>query len=208
MVTRLGIVLILLVLFSCSKKEEPKAESIRKNAFCAEQAAVDYFIHEMINKDSLFYVVGDDGAYFEVVPQTFLEDSLFVDGLFFWKKIYATDNVQQLARLSHTSKELEVFGSEQDEIQKAREFESDFEEKEKMKLPVTKVDFPSTISIVELSEIKDMHLDNSLFLEVRHHLESGNQYLVEISVYNLEYDEYNSILFNIDKNCKVLDWKM
>ncbi|ELR68196.1 hypothetical protein C900_00671 [Fulvivirga imtechensis AK7] len=208
MAIRLSIIFSLVFLFNCSKKEESKVALTYKDAVCAEQSAVDYFIHELINKDSLFYVVGDDGLYFEVAPQTFLEDSLFVDGLFFWKKIYATNKVKGLTRPFHTSKELKIFGSKPDEIQKAKEFEKDLEDKKKTELPLIKVEFPPTISIIESSKIKGIHLVNSLFLETKHHLESSDQYLVEISVYNLEYDEYKSILFYMDKNCKVLDWKM
>lgn len=197
---------IFILVISCIEKENPTSR-ITEDTLSVEQLAVDFFINELINEDSLFFIQGNDGLVIELRPQTFLEDSLFIDGLFFWKKIYATEEIQGLSNVSHASYELELYGAEKEDIERTREFERDYALKNQMELPKGRVDFPSSISVVD-NNIKKRYLDNSLFLEVKHHLESRDQYLVEISVYNLEYDEYKSILVYLDREFNVLDWKM
>ena len=205
-----SIIFNLIVLFGCSKNDEVSTIS-NKSDFCIEQSAVDFLMDELINKDSLFYVRGNDGSYFKLVPQTFLEDSLFKDGLFFWKKIYASNIVKNLSEPYYDSLTLYSVAPNllnKEQLREAEGFIADFKSKKQLDLPPIKIDLPSTISIINDESFKGRYLDNSLYLQVRHHLESEDRFLVDISIYNLEYDEYKRIVVFMDTECNVLDWKM
>ena len=99
MAIRVGIILCLIFLLGCSQEKQNQLE-VPKESRLPEQVAVDYLFDELINRDSLFYITDENGELLNLLPQTFLEDSLFTDGLFFWKKLYATEKVSDLSNVS------------------------------------------------------------------------------------------------------------
>lgn len=210
MVTRFYFILLVFFIFSCSNKDQPFLDQEEKSP-CAEQTAVNFLFQELVNQDSLFYVKEEKGELVNLLPPTFLEDSLFVDGLFYWKKIYMSDRVNTLSAPLYDVAFMAGIAPEfleKDEIDEAEEFLADAESKKKLALPEIAIELPKTISVVKTNHFENKYLANSLYLRVGHKLESKNRFLIEISVYNLEYDEYKSIIIFTDKQCNVVDWKM
>lgn len=208
---KLKILLASLIIIGCNDIREPEVIESKLEKCKQEQVAVDFFFSELINTDSLFYVKDETGQLINLEPPTFLEDSLYTDGLFYWKKIFFLDKAVNVSKPMYDFGLLTSMPNgflSDHEVAEANEFLNDFSAKKQIEFKELSLNIPSSVSIVENEHIRKRFIPNSLLLKVGHHLESRNKYLVEISIYNLEYNEYKSIFIYLDKKCNVLSWKM
>lgn len=175
-----------------------------------EEQALLFFVDSLLYKDFTFVPFEDipETGSFILAPPDY-NRGLVVNGLFSGKEVYSSGAIEKIS--SPYIDTLDLYANreylEDSVLKKIITFNQDWKDKTSESFQPTLMNLPAMVRQTTWTEFNTFTSDNILFLEVGSHLESGDDYLVEILLHDKgKFNTYEFYIF-LNKELIVTSWQ-